>query len=284
MIYKLKYVNDRGDEVEFSWESRIIISTATGFTENNIALSLSQGVNQIGSSVLGHAVQSKDIVITGLLAGETLLNRRLLLRAIVPNVPARLIYNDEWEIRVFPTLTPIIEKHVTNAKFQFSLKAPFPYWNSITNEAASLTQIGGLFTFPWDLRQAYSFGYRTQEAYVNVNNHGDINAPYKVIFTATEDVVNPSIHDVITNEYLRILKPMSVGEVITVDVTTGGLLITVRDREGNEHDGFAYIDINSNLYSVRPGNNFLRYDAAENREGLDVDFYFTVLRVVPCKD
>lgn len=279
IVYSLKYKNDNGDEVEFSFKSKIIISSAGGFTENIINLSLSQGMNQIGSTVQGQAVQSKDIPVTGTIVGETTAARRQLLRAIKPLVGAKLIYNDEWEIRVYPTQTPVIEKHLTNAKFQFIVKAPFPYWNRIAGQNVFLTQMDGMFSFPWNLAESFMFGQRKGEEYVNVHNPGDIDTPFRVVFTANEELSNPAIRNLLAGTYLQVLKNMEAGETIIVDISSMGLTVTSTNARGIQTDAFGYLDIESNFYWLNPGDNIVRFDADENRNGLDAVMYYTVLRV-----
>jgi hypothetical protein len=235
-------------------------------------------MNQIGSTVQGQAVQSKDIVITGVLRDKTLETRRQLLRAVRPLVPARLVYNDTWEIIVYPTQTPTIEKSLTNANFQFSLKAPFPYWNNKEGSIKALSEIQGMFVFPWDLSKSFMFGDRVGNEFVNVINAGDVDTPFRIIFAASDDLESPGITNAITNEFLRIDKPMMSGETITVDITYRGISVK-SDYMGVVTDIFGYLDIDSNLYRLHPGDNVLRYDAGENRDNLDAVIYFTTLRV-----
>ena len=266
-------------------KSKIVISTATGFTENNINLSLSQGMGQIGSTVQGQAVQSKDMVFTGMIVGDASAARRQLIRAIEPLVPARLIYNGEWEINVFPTQTPVITKHLTNANFQFTLKAPFPYWTNNTGITAVFFGIEGLFKFPWDLSEPFSFGRKLTQTLANVRNIGDVDAPFKVVFTAGSDLLNPKITNVATNEYLRVFTPMTLGEQLTIDITPMGVSVSLVDKDGVESDVFNRIDIESDLYRLHSGDNFLQYSAESANPSSSEDFivdvavYFNILRV-----
>jgi hypothetical protein len=279
IIYKLVYENQNGRSVEFSKDTNLKISSAAGFTENHINLSLSQGMGQIGSTVQGQAVQAKDMSFTGIIVGETSMARRQILRAIEPLTLARLIYNDEWEIEVYPTQTPVVEKYLTNAKFQFILKAPFPYWNRIEGHTTFLSHIEPVFEFPWDLSQPFfQFGGRREGLFGNVHNSGDIDAPYRVIFTALDNLSNPMLTNVITAETLRILTDMSAGEIITVDIRANGVSVT-SNLFGVVTDKFGSLDIDSNLYRIRSGDNVIRYDAEPNRSGLDVMVLHNALRV-----
>lgn len=278
MIYNLKYINDDNDVVEFSFESKIIIGSITGFTENFINLSLSQGINQVGSTMQGQAVQAKDIIVNGEIMGETIAARRLMVNTIKPLTGARLIYNDEWEIKVYPTQTPIIEKYRKNAKFQFILKAPFPYWNKIKTTAVPLSGIEPMFSFPWDLSTTFQFGKRVENYFTNVVNTGNVDAPFRIKFTATAELSNPKITNAETLEFFRIKRAMKVGETITVDIGSSGVSI-ISEFEGKKTDVFGSFDIYSDLYRLQVGDNILRYDADINRDGLEVIIYPSILTV-----
>lgn len=278
MIYNLKYINDDEGVVEFSWQSQIVISSTTGFTENFINLSISQGINQIGGTVQGQAVQPKDIVLNGEIIGKAAPSKALLLNTIKPMIPSRLVYNDEWEIRVLPSQTPIIESRQSNSKFQISLKAPYPYWNRVLGESTTLSGIEPMFKFPWNLTLPWKFSSRIESYFINVVNSGNIEVPFRIVFTAVSELSNPKITNAETLEYFRIIRNMKVGEKIIVDITNSGFSI-ISQYQGVETDIFGNIDIDSNFYRLHVGDNIIRYDADTNRDGLDVIIYHSVQTV-----
>lgn len=269
MTYNLKYINDKNEVVEFSWESKITISDSGSlFTGRNITLSTSQGFNQVGTTVQGRSVNDLDVVILGEILGETKASRELLLNTILPGRTGKIVWNDLWEIDVEITQSPHIELYPQNAKFSFGIKAPYPYWRMVQGEIDILGGVKPLFEF-LDLTKPFAFGERITELFTNVKNRGNIDIPFIVIFTAMDNLSNPQITNATTYEFLRIIRDMVVGEIITVDLTKRPISIT-SNIGGSITDAFGNIDIMSTLYRLHPGDNILRYDADINRDGLDV--------------
>lgn len=269
MIGNVKYINDYGGEVEFSFAASIVIGSITGFTENYITPSTSQGFNQIGSTVQGMSVQEKPIVAEGTIMGHADYNAALLLNTILPGIKSKLIYNDTWEMTVYPTQTPVVSKHTHNPAFQFELRAPYPYWRKIKESTTSLSGIEAMFVF-WDLTQPYQFGKRIDRAFTTVYNEGNVEIPYTAIFRATAlGVKNPKIINAETYEFLRIKRDMNLGEVITVTIAPDGLSV-LSNTENVISDIIGRFDIQSDLYRLHPGDNVFAYDADSGRDDLDI--------------
>lgn len=271
MLGNIKYRNENGGEIEFDISAGIVISEIDGLTENNIKLSTAQGLNQIGSTVNSVAVQGKEITIEGavLTTADSKLKSELLLNTVMPGLKGTLIYNDTWTIDVYPTETPYVQQREF-PKFQFTLSAPYPYWSRVVQNTHELTGIEPKFTFPWDLSQPFTFGERISRMFTDVNNGGNVDALYTVIFRAVaEGVTNPKITNAMTYEYLQVNKTMELNEKIIVVITPDGVTVT-SNINGVETDSIGYFDIISDLYRMHPGENIIAYDATAGKDSLDV--------------
>lgn len=267
MSYQLRYINAHGAYIDFSRQSRCIISDITGLTENYINIAESQGINQVGSTIQGESVQPKNIVVNGEILGQTKDLRQKMLEIISPATPGRLIFNGEWELEVSPTVTPIIQRNLINAKFQFTLRAPYPYWRRAAASNVMLSGFTPLFRFPWNISNTTRFSKRMESVFANIENRGNVPAKFVVRFTAKTQLTAPQIIKVATREFIRIDKELEAGEVITVDMTGGGVTIT-SNIMGIETDAFGYLDIDSSLFLLDVGDNIIRDSADENAEGL----------------
>lgn len=241
----------------------------------------SQGVAQIGSTVQGQAVQAKDIIISGEISGPSTMYRKALVDTIVPLVPGRLIYDNHLYIDVFPRITPVVEQYPTNAKFQFTVRAPYPYWRELEETSTNVAGLEPMFKFPINYGDTYfenpkthMFGKRIQTYFTNVINKGNVSAPFSVVFIAKTALSNPYITKVSTLEFIKINKAMVAGERITVDMTGSSLKVTT-SIQGVESNAMQYFNIDSTLFELDIGDNLIRYDSDVNREGLDCRITFS---------
>ncbi|MGR5876777.1 phage distal tail protein [Bacillus pacificus] len=65
------------------------------------------------------------------------------------------------------------------------------------------------------------FSYRTPSLITEIVNDGHIPTGIEIEFLALGTVENPKIINVVTQEYLRINKKMTAGEIVTIDTTRG---------------------------------------------------------------
>jgi hypothetical protein len=272
MTYKLTYINSYGDRIDFSAAGGFVVSSKSGFTENSIDVSMSQGVHQIGGTMQGQSIQSKSITINGELVHDAEAKRKHMLECVAPGVEGRLIYNDEWFIDVVPASTPSIEAGMACAKFQFRLRAAYPYWQSLSKRETYMAWNRPLFSFPWNISDPnpFMFSERNPSRFANIYNGGNVKVPFSVIFRAVSmGVENPSIINIGTLEFIKINRVMNVGEVITVTNTSERITVTL-ERGGIVEDIFSWTDINSTFFLLDKGDNVLKYDADTNAENLDV--------------
>lgn len=267
MIYLLEYENENNDKVEFSIESGIVISTITGLTSNSIRLSESQGMMQIGSTVLARSVASKPITVNGEIIGLAKEKKQKLLNAILPEVVGTLIYDKKWKMQVETVMSPDIQSNLRDPKFQFMLKAPFPYWESTTPTVSRMSGETALFEF-WDLTQDVIFGERYSNPFTLITNNGNAASFFTVTFTAIDDVENPKITNAETLEFFRIKHNMESGDKIIVRITQDTVRITKTDGVTTQ-DISGSMDIYSTLSQILPGSNALKIEADSGIEFLD---------------
>ena len=276
-MYNLKYISQNGKRLNFSFVNNLVITSISGLTENTVDLAETQGVAQIGTSIQGKSVQGKNIVINGEIIGMSRFLREQLLDTITPLESGMLIFNNRLELGVEPVITPYVENYPSNAKFQFTVRAAYPYWRSIEQISTDVAGLEAMFKFPINYGDTgheehpkqHIFGKRISNFFVNVENKGNVPAPFKVMFIAKTQLSNPSITKVSTLEFIKIKKDMISGERIEIDMM-GDLPKLTSYKIGSEEDVFRYFDIDSTLFELDVGDNLIRYDADSNRNGLDV--------------
>ena len=141
-----EYVTENG-AVSFSEDSDFWITDIDGLSSNEITISETQGVNQIGSTRSSQSVRPRDLTVTGVLFGDLKENRRALLSCVSPMVPARFFIHEDgesWYLEGTPKRTPVMEETAEMQQFQFILHCPYPYWRTADDANTLLAGIKAL--------------------------------------------------------------------------------------------------------------------------------------------
>lgn len=265
-----RYVNADGGELVFEYDHGFLINKPVGIDTVQVSLSQAQGINQVGATVQSTNVQPRPVTISGRLVGEFQAeNKNKLLSVIRPDLDAKL-YADDYYINVHPTATPTIEPRPSFALFQFSLLAPYPYWQKDENTAAVLSGIEYKFRLPVNLSKTYAFGSAFQTQFINVPNRGQLPVPFTVTFAARGAVTNPRITNVITGEFLLLNKTLEAGERVVVEIThkkTNVFSSVDGDVRGS-------LSLSTNLYRLAVGDNVLKPSADTGGDQMEVSIDF----------
>ena len=265
-----RYVNSEGGEIIFEYPYGFIINKPVGIDTVVCKLNEAQGIDQTGTTVKSVNVQSRPVTISGILVGEFQSeNKDKLLSVVRPDLDAKL-YADDYFLDVRPTATPAIEARPSFAAFQFSLTAPYPYWqkDQSVNDTLSGVQYG--FKFPWNQSRPYRFGTVVTSQFINVRNGGQVPVPFTLTFTARDEVKNPQILDAATGKFLRINKTLAAGERVVVEITHDRTFVT----SSVDGECRGALEITSSLYRLAVGNNVLKPTADSGLDDLQVSIDF----------
>lgn len=265
-----KYVNEQGGTLVFEYSNGYLINKPNGIDTIKVRLSEAQGINQVGSTIQSRTVQSRPVTISGIICGDDQDARKTeLLTVIRPDLAGKL-YADDYYLNVHVTSTPVIEARNKFAHFQFSLTAPYPYWQKDSEVSQALSGIENQFKFPWNISRSYRFGQLMLTQFMNIFNGGQLPVPFTATFYAKNDVVNPSITNVNTGEVLIINKSMVSGERIVVEITHDRTHVT-SSVDGNIRGA---LDLDSNLFRLGVGDNVLKPEADSGIDQLEVYINF----------
>lgn len=269
MRYKLIYQNDIGS-VEFSLSSRIIIENIASLTSQNVKFDTTASNREIGEKLDHQLVVPKNLTIMGTIMGKSDSARKKLMHVIAPLEKGKLIFNDEYELTVYVKTSPDVERYAENAKFSFSLFAPYPYWLRTERTQTLLTGIKALFSFPWNISDPnpFKFSEYVEEGYVTIVNAGEAPAYWTIDLYAMDEVVRPKIYNMVTGEYVRILKTMEYGEHLSISTEGDELTVTVTAPDGSVSDGFHYLDVESVPFKLAVGDNYIKTNAEQNTMAL----------------
>ena len=275
MRYKLVYKNDIGT-VEFSLASRVVIENLTSLTQQNVKAETTTSNREIGEKLQHQNVNAKTLNVMGTILGKSDAMREQMTHVIAPLHEGKLIYNDTYELTVYVKESPHIERYERNARFSFSLYAPYPYWHKKEKSQTTLVGLRGLFSFPWNISDPspFAFSEYVETGYVTVKNDGEAPAYWTLTFLALDNVVKPRIYNMVTGEYVRILKTMETGEQITISTEDDELKVAITAADGTVSDGFRYLDVESIPFTLAVGDNYIKTDAEENTAALRASISF----------
>jgi hypothetical protein len=265
-----RYVNENGGTLIFEYANGYLINKPSGIDTVQVNLSQAQGINQVGSTVESKTVQSRPVTISGIIVGADQTARKSELMSVIrPDLPGKL-YAVDYYLNVHVTATPVIEAKQKFAHFQFSVNAPYPYWQKDNTVSQALSGVQRQFKFPWNISRTYRFGQWMQTQFMNIHNNGQVPVPFTVTFSAKNDVENPKIIHVTTGEELILNKSMVTGERVVVEITHDRTYVT-SSVDGNIRGA---LDLDSTLFRLGVGDNVLKPEADSGLDQLEVQINF----------
>lgn len=115
------------------------------------------------------------------------------------------------------------------------------------------------------------FGYKDPQSIVNIINDGHVETGMEIEIRASGSVKNPSVLNVNTGEYIKILKTMVAGEVITINTNRGVKTVT----SSIEGKIARKLDLNSTFFQLDVGGNLLKHDAEEKFDMMEMSVFHT---------
>lgn len=267
-----RYVNENGGSITFLYDNGYLINKPIGIDTVQVNLSQAQGINQVGSTVESKTVQSRPVTISGIIVGSEQDARKEKLMSVVrPDLTGKL-YADDYYLNVHVTATPTIEPRKKFAHFQFSIDAPYPYWQKDNSFSQALSGIQNHFKFPWNISMSYRFGEWMQTQFMNIRNDGQLPVPFTATFYAKNEVENPKITHANTGETLILNKSMVTGERVVVEITHDRTYVT-SSVDGNIRGA---LDLDSTLFRLGVGDNVLKPEADLGLDQLEVEINFAI--------
>lgn len=282
MSKKLIFRNALGAELELTNSSPCVLLS---FKENvKVNIYNAKGMKEDGATYLGNSLDISDKTLEVLIRSnseeELISYRNKINKVFNPKLgEGWLIYIDDVkEVKskcIVDGLPVFMGVNKTISKCLISLVANNPFWMDITENKEEIALWQGDFEFPLEIQQeGIEMGHREPSLIVNVLNKGDVECGMRVEFKALATVVNPSILNINTQEFIKINKVMTAGEVITVNTGFGNKKVESK-LNGVTTNAFNYIDFQSTFLQLDVGDNLFRYDADENVDNLEVSIYYT---------
>lgn len=280
---KLTYTNERGQFLIFGDAAPLLVTKIDGLGSPKNEIHRQKSPYQDGTTVTHSVLDERELAIEGVILADfqdRQIYRQILLQTFNPKLKGMLIYENggiKKRIECVPELAPSFPSNmqVNYQQFLITLLCPNPFWQDVDRTKAEIAIWRGALEFPLELvEEGIELGFREPSLIVNIFNPGDVPCGIEIRFKALATVVNPSLFNVNTREYIKLNKTMIAGETIVVTTHFGSKRVESH-LNGVITNAFNWLDLGSTFLHLDPGDNLLRYDADDGLNNLEVDIYYT---------
>ncbi len=278
---RVTFVNALGAELVFTNSAPFLLEK---FTENeSVNIYSSKGVNQDGATYSGNTLEVKDITLEfAVIASseeELIRLRNQIYKVFNPLLEEGTLFHkdilNERKIKCVINKKPSFNnfnEHISRGLI--SLTASDPQWMALIEERRDVITIEGAFEFPLEIpAEGIEMGRRIGTDITNVINVGDSACGMRIVLTAVNTVVNPTITHLATGEYITLEKTLIAGEVITIFTIINNKKVE-SCIDGIVTNAFNNITGGSTFFALRSGDNLLQYSAVSGKDNLDVSIYY----------
>lgn len=259
------------------WHSEYFIcSDVDGMTVADISVASNTVYSMDGDRITNMQAQPREIVLDltvrqGVSVEEA---RAHLLRYIKPKLSATLRLDIEQggrtrNVEITGRVSRIeMPRFSDKVVAQVSVYCPQPYWEDAEFIVKQISDIINAHHFEITWSEPLPMGVydmsRTREFF----NEGDAAVGMVVTITAQGAVVNPTLYNNVTGEYIGIMDTLSVGDEVTIN--------TIRGQKGITKNG------ENILSKLRAGSKWLQMDVGSNVFLVNADsgaseMYFTLI-------
>ena len=270
---------DATKEITFDNKSYVLNEKDLGTAA--ITLSTYKGNNQIGVKVSGRTLDTRDISIVGYILAEDkeeMLQKKRNLQKLVNPFEDFYLVIDKYRIQVSASqsIEYAIAHYENNkwlCKFLIAGTCGNPCFTEINPVIVPVAYWQANFHFPLTMTEGNTvvMGVRQPAMIKMIDNVGETEIGMQIRFRANvNDITNPYIMNLLTQEKLQLNCTMSAGEVIEVNTNYGEKSVI----QNGSTDYFYTMDLDSDFLQLHQGENYLRYGADTNEENLEIDIEY----------
>ena len=285
-MQKLIYRNSIGQEVVLSNSRPFILEQIENTASTSANISTSRSAGQEGVSIDSLYIKEKLLPVTGAIIGddmEDLDRKKFYLSSILnPRVKGELIYTNNSLTRKIKCCIQELtfQKNVgLMQKFLIQFLAPNPFWMDIYSKKEEVALWVGDFEFDLEIpeNEGIEMGHRVSNLIVNINNIGAVDCGMRIQFKALATVINPSLFNINTREYIKVNRTLKAGDILEITTEFANKRIEMIRSNGVRENVFNWLDLDSEFLQLSIGDNLFRYDAESGIDNLEVAIYYSPL-------
>jgi hypothetical protein len=285
----LKYVNKQtGIHLVFGDSAPVFFLSQKGMDGAGAEAVMVKSPYQHGQRRLFADISERIITINGCLvtgdkAEENDLRRRII-GAMNPLYLGDLIVSGDGFEKVFRDVQVVDGPSFSDMDytvpdgilyFNVTLLVPGNFVSDLEAFKCQLVEVEPGFSYPLEFgKQGIIFG-EISKGQAELYNNGDVPAP--LIIEIPGPVETPEIHNLTTNEFIKIHTPIESNEIMTIDTSFGNKSVIITDTRGNSRNAFHHIDLESTFFQLIVGKNTVKFKAEVGNETAVVKIGFRVL-------
>ncbi len=251
------------------------ITEVTGVDRAAVAVEGSRAPAQDGFSVVGSCFEARTVGVSGVLtpypadAESVDAVRRRMVRALCPKSGCgRFVVESGQKGFVIQAMAvdspffPQVDVRRPHQRFVLRFVCPNPYWLDLAETEVVILYFGVQTEFS-EAGIAFGAGgieiarYEwTEGRRIEVLNPGDVVAPMVIVFSGP--VLNPTVHNRTTGEFIQILKDVRACEVVRIDSGFGRKTVRI-ESGGCSMSGMQFLNLDSSFLSLVPGMNAIEF-------------------------
>lgn len=264
------FTNERGDFVTLLDDEPYLINSMTGLGGTGVISQVTKAPFQDGSTLLDKILEERVITVVFTILASTAEDlyerRREISKIFNPKLGQGLIrFLYPGGVKVITATVegaPTFSMNNTDSgkehqRVAVSLLCTSPFWEDENDITHGLIAFDGAFSFPLEFNPTISMG--TQGSFVEIDNIGDVKTPVGLVVHG--EIVNPSIINITTGEYITLNTTINDGDKVEIDTSFGNKRIELVEASGTRTNIFHLIDIDSTFWSLVTGVNRLEYSA-----------------------
>lgn len=278
MIKKIICQNSRGNQITFSYSFPYYLQKIDGVTEVAGKVNTIKSAYGVGSKYISSSIDERNILIEGSITRDNITEKRKNLYKMFPLKDKGTFFyyeeDKEYKIEYYVESIDIIKSKVVD-KFSISLICPSPYFTDLNESKVQLANWIPSFEFPLEIpaNTGIEFGYKNTNSLVTIENDTNIEIGMRIVFTASDDVENPKLINITTQEELEIEKNMSAGDVITVTTYLNNKNI-ILSSNGEEININNYLKFGTKFLQIHTGSNTFKATAKSGENSLITEIYY----------
>lgn len=272
---KLEYINDRGDILNLTGNSRFKLTRADGIADGSTEIYTTTNPTIDGDIPNAVRVIPRDITLDIVIESDVESVKDYIRKFVKLGQSATLRKTqNERTLQISGIVSDMIMPRNTNpVTMQLGLHCSQPFWEDTENSATEIAEVVPLFYFAADEDLRFdepeqAFGEIDTNRTKVITNEGDAEIGLEIHLTALDTVKNPIIYN-------------AAGEYLGVDITLeGGDEVVITTGKGNKK----ILKNNENITSkFKEGSKWLQLETGENEftidseDGTEGDMYFTII-------
>ena len=237
-----------------------------------------------GVNITGFNIKEKTIAITGAIVSNTKREmqqeRAKFVSFLNPNKGSfDFVYeNDAHKKKLAGNVQRIDFKESVSRlqKFQIQVLAPFPFWQEEIErkKEVALWAKDAYFPLVATKEKPIVFGHRVSNLICNVFNPGDVETGMRIQLKALATVVNPSVLNIYTHDFIKIMQTLEKGDVLEITTYANNKRVVINKADGTTKNVFNWITLDSEFLQLAVGDNLFRYDAESGLDNLEMTIYY----------